>query len=153
MSPLTIDPSGVYFRPEGKGDRFICGVSPTEDKDPDCKDDSALDIVDHHLFDEIIWPVLAERIPAFECLKVRGSWAGFYDHNKLDQNLIIGEHSEIRNLVLCNGLSGHGLQQSPGAGRAVGELLAYGRYKTLDLKRFGFERVVNNQPIFETGIV
>lgn len=153
ISPLTIDPTGVYFRPEGKGNRFICGVSPKEENDPDCKDDSALNIVDHHLFNDTIWPVLAERIPAFECLKVTNSWAGFYDHNTLDQNGIIGQHSEIRNLILCNGFSGHGLQQSPGAGRGASELIEFGHFKSLDLKRFGFERIVNNKPIYETGIV
>ncbi len=85
ISPLTIDPSGVYFRPEGKGERYICGVSPPEHQDPDCLNDSVLDSPDHHLFEETIWPVLASRVPAFEALKVKSSWAGFYDHNKLDQ--------------------------------------------------------------------
>ena len=31
--PLVIDPSGVYFRPEQQ--RFICGLSPPPDNDPD----------------------------------------------------------------------------------------------------------------------
>jgi FAD-dependent oxidoreductase domain-containing protein 1 len=56
--------------------------------------------------------------------------------------------------MLCTGFSGHGLQQSPAAGRAVAELLTNNnRYKTIDLKRFSFERIVNKSPIFETGIV
>lgn len=70
------------------------------------------------------------------------------------QNAIIGHHSELRNMVLCTGFSGHGLQQAPAAGRAVSELLTGSKkFETLDLSRFGFERVVNNTPIFETGIV
>lgn len=83
-APLVIDPTGVYFRPEGQNGRFIAGVSPNEDQDPDCCD-ADLDIVDHHLFEDTIWPALYNRVPAFEELKVVGSWAGFYDYNTLDQ--------------------------------------------------------------------
>mmetsp|Transcript_13267 Transcript_13267/g.19907 ORF Transcript_13267/g.19907 Transcript_13267/m.19907 type:complete len:446 (+) Transcript_13267:12-1349(+) len=157
-SPLLVDPSGVYFRPEGniKG-RFLAGVSPPADNDPDCSTSSFLDleVVDHDLFESIIWPKLCHRVPAFERLKVVSSWAGFYDYNTLDQNAIIGTHSEIRNLLLCTGFSGHGLQQSPAAGRAVAELVQNNLkgFSTLDLSRFSFERVVDNKPIFETGIV
>lgn len=70
------------------------------------------------------------------------------------QNAIIGPHSEIRNLMLVTGFSGHGLSQSPAAGRAAAELLANrGRYQTIDLSRFSFDRIVAKKPIFETGIV
>ena len=56
--------------------------------------------------------------------------------------------------MLCTGFSGHGLQQGPGAGRAVSELLLNNcKFQTVDVSRFSFERIVNNQPIFETGIV
>ncbi len=55
---------------------------------------------------------------------------------------------------MANGFSGHGLQQSPAAGRAVSELISCGgRFESLDLSIFSFERVYKNQPIFETGIV
>lgn len=55
---------------------------------------------------------------------------------------------------MANGFSGHGLQQSPAAGRAVSELISCnGRFESLDLSVFSFERVYKNQPIFETGIV
>jgi FAD-dependent oxidoreductase domain-containing protein 1 len=57
-------------------------------------------------------------------------------------------------MIMCTGFSGHGLQQSPAVGRAVKELLTNnGRYQTIDLSRFSFERIVNNKPLFETGIV
>jgi len=141
----------VYFRPEGVEGQFLVGVSPEDD--PDCHSDDALNSPDFRLFDEIIWPVLSQRVPAFEQLKMVSSWAGFYDYNTLDQNAIIGFHSEVKNLMLCNGFSGHGLQQSPAAGRAVAELLSYGKYQSLDLSRFSFERIVDNKPVHETGIV
>lgn len=69
------------------------------------------------------------------------------------QNGIIGRHPDVSNLMLCNGFSGHGLQQSPAAGRAITELLNYGKFETIDLSRFSFERILSNGPIFEQGIV
>jgi FAD-dependent oxidoreductase domain-containing protein 1 len=155
-APLTVDPSGVYFRGEGSNVRagnFICGVSPSADADPDFSDDSALDIVDHHLFEEIIWPTLAERVPAFNELKVTNSWAGFYDYNVLDQNAIIGFNPDVQNVLHCNGFSGHGLQMSPAVGRAAAELLTTGRSTSIDLSRFGLERIATQTPYYETGIV
>ena len=158
-APLTVDPSGVYFRgegnvlAEGKGGHYICGVSPEADQDPDCDDDSALDVVDHSLFEETIWPTLAARVPAFNELKVTGSWAGFYDYNTLDQNLVIGFHPQLTNMVHANGLSGHGLQMGPAVGRAVAELLQHGRSTSYDLSAFSFDRIVENKPYLEFGIV
>ena len=59
--PLLIDPSGVYVRPEGKG--FICGSAPAADNDPENHADFD---VEHGFFDDVIWPTLAARVPAFE---------------------------------------------------------------------------------------
>jgi FAD-dependent oxidoreductase domain-containing protein 1 len=85
-TPLVIDPSGVYFRPEGVKGRFITGVSPLPEDDPDCEGQAEeLENVDNKQFEDIIWPALYERVPAFEKLKVIGSWAGFYDYNTFDQ--------------------------------------------------------------------
>jgi sarcosine oxidase len=145
--PLVIDPSGVYFRPEGSG--FIAGVSPPEDGDPDCLD---LEL-DYGLFEEVIWPTLARRVPAFEAIKLTGAWAGHYDYNTLDQNVILGPHPEVANFYFANGYSGHGLQQAPATGRAISELIAYGEMRTLDLRRFSYERVAANAPLRELNVV
>ena len=75
------------------------------------------------------------------------------EYNTFDQNAIIGRHPHVPNLLLCNGFSGHGLQQAPAAGRAVAELLVHGSFTTIDLSCFSFERVLNEQPIFEENIV
>jgi hypothetical protein len=71
----------------------------------------------------------------------------------LYQNAIIGQHPDIPNLMLCNGFSGHGLQQAPASGRAIAELITEGRFQTIDLSRFSFDRILSNKPIFEQGIV
>ena len=151
-SPLTVAPCGVYFRPEGGQGRFIAGVSPDANDDPACED-TALEFVAHEEFDEKIWPALYDMVPAFENLKVISSWAGFYEFNFLDHNAIMGPHSDIDNLMLCTGFSGHGLQLSPAAGRAIAELVVYGKYQTLDLNRFSFDRIVDNKPIMEKAVI
>ena len=152
---LTVDPSGVYFRPEGKGsDKFICGVSPTEDEDVDLSKFDSRD-VDHSLFEEVIWPTLASRVPAFEEIKVKASWSGLYEYSTLDQNAFMGRMPQVDNLLICNGFSGHGLQQSPAAGRAMAELVVDGRYTTLDLSIFGMQRLLTSPPtpVLERNIV
>ncbi len=145
--PMVIDPTGAYFRPEGEG--FICGVAPKAADDPECFDFE----VQHSLFEEVLWPTLAARVPGFEALRVQRSWAGHYDFNVLDHNVILGAHPEVDNLLFANGFSGHGLQQSMGVGRALSELVAFGAYRTLDLRRLGWERVLKHEPLHEINIV
>ncbi|NBS59002.1 MAG: FAD-binding oxidoreductase [Betaproteobacteria bacterium] len=146
-APLLIDPSGVYFRPEGRG--FICGTSPDPARDPD---DLPLD-PEHELFEEVIWPVLARRVPAFEALRQTSAWAGYYELNTFDYNGIVGSHPQVPNLIFANGFSGHGLQQSPAVGRGVAELIAHGGYRTLDLSPLAFERIAANRPLLEKNVV
>lgn len=147
--PMVIDPSGAYFRPEGTG--FIMGVSPPADQDPDVAD-ADFDVQFSH-FDDILWPTLAARIPAFEALRCTRSWAGHYDLNVYDQNLILGLHPTIDNLYFANGLSGHGMQQSPAIGRALSELITTHAFQTLDLSRLGWQRILDHHPIVEKNFV
>ena len=145
--PLMVDPTGVWVRPEGEF--YICGVSPPEDADTRATDFE----VDYALFDDVVWPMLAHRVPAMEALKVQRAWAGHYDYNTLDQNAVIGPHPEIGNLIFANGFSGHGLQQSPATGRAVAELIAHGKFVSLDLTLFGYERVMTGRAVKELNII
>ena len=144
---LVIDPAGVYFRPEGDG--WLCGVAPPEAQDPACEDFE----VTHALFDELIWPALAARVDGFEALRVQRAWAGHYDVNLLDHNMIIGAHPEVDNLLFANGFSGHGLQHSPAVGRALSELVCHGGYRSLDLSRLGWARVLQQRPLREINVV
>lgn len=145
--PLVVDPSGMYFRPEGDG--FICGISPAQIDDPECFDFE----VQHTLFDDVLWPLLAARVPGFEAARVQRAWAGHYDVNTLDHNVILGAHPDVDNLLFANGFSGHGMQQSPAVGRALSELVVYGGYRTLDLSACGWQRVMDNKPMLEVNVV
>ncbi len=145
--PMVVDPSGVYLRSEPP--YFLAGATPTVDP-PANPDD--LSVV-HAEFEELIWPALAHRVPSFDRLSVKRSWAGHYAFNTLDQNAIVGPAVPVSNLLLANGFSGHGLQQAPGVGRALSELIAYGSYTTIDLGQLGYARVASGVPFPEAAII
>jgi FAD-dependent oxidoreductase domain-containing protein 1 len=145
--PLMVDPTGVWIRPEGE--MYICGVSPPESVDPRATDFE----VDYALFEDVVWPALAHRVPAMEVLKLQRAWAGHYDYNTLDQNAVIGRHPEVPNFIFANGFSGHGLQQAPATGRAVAELIMHGKFASLDLRLFGYERVMAERAVKELNVI
>jgi glycine/D-amino acid oxidase-like deaminating enzyme len=151
--PLLIDPSGVYVRPEGEG--FICGASPRPDEhDPDWRDDDpATQETDWTIFESRVWPALAERVPAFETIRPGRAWSGPYDLNCFDQNVILGGAGAIDNFYLCNGFSGHGLQQAPAVGRGLAELILHGRYVTLDLSDLASGRIAADRPLRERNVI
>jgi sarcosine oxidase len=147
-SPLTIDTSGVYFRPEGPN--YIAGSSPHgEQPDPDTFDLE----VDRSWFEEVIWPAIAHRVPAFEAIRLLDAWAGHYEVNTLDHNAVIGPHPQLPNFLFANGFSGHGLQQAPAAGRALAEWIATGDYETIDMRPLGYERIAADQPYRELNVI
>lgn len=145
--PLVIDTSGVWFRPEGR--QFICGFSPPEHLDPD---EPPLE-VEHAAFEDLVWPALAERVPAFEAVRTTGAWAGYYEMNTFDHNAVIGLHPACGNLYFVAGFSGHGLQHAPAAGRAIAELIGHGGYRSLDLTELGFDRILAGRPLPEHNII
>ncbi|NXY86411.1 FXRD1 protein, partial [Alcedo cyanopectus] len=171
--PFLIDTTGAYFRPDGITGNYLGGMSPPEvsqggrplpyypisisptpslplQEEEPAPDDLS---VDHEYFQERVWPVLARRVPVFNALQPRGSWAGYYDHNTFDQNGVLGPHPKLENLFVAAGFSGHGLQHAPAAGRALAELVVKGRYESLDLDRLSCRRLVEGEPLVEKGVV
>ncbi len=146
--PLLIDPSGIWVRPEGNG--YICGFSPGPgEADPD---EPPLEI-DETVFHERVWPTLAERVPAFEQVKPTGGWAGYYDMNLSDHNGVVGAHPAVPTLLHVAGFSGHGMQHAPGIGRGVAELVAQGRFVTLDLSPLGTDRLARGEKLLERNVI
>lgn len=146
--PLTIDPSGVHVRTDGKG--FMAGCPP-RDGDPAVAPDDFT--ADHGLWEEVVWPALYERIPAFEAIRLRQMWVGHYAYNTLDQNALLGPHPEAPNFMLINGFSGHGLQQSPAMGRGLAEWIVTGGFETMDLSAFSYDRIPAGRLIIEKAII
>ena len=139
--PLTILPSGLYFRTE-TGGLILLGKSMPEDT-------VGFNFNwDQQRFTEILWPELAEFVPAWDRLKVVRGWAGLYDVSTIDGNAIIGVWPEIIGLYLATGFSGHGLQQGPAVGRYIAELVL-GIDPSLDLSIFGPKRIIENCPIVD----
>jgi FAD-dependent oxidoreductase domain-containing protein 1 len=144
--PLIKDPDRLVIRPEGKG--YSVGLVDSREPRGFNYD------VDPHYFEEVVWPACARRIPAFEKLKLKREWAGLYDECELDGNMILGNWpGKLNNFYVACGFSGHGLMHAPAVGRALAELIAKGRYETLDLARLGYQRVLDNAPYAETGII
>jgi FAD-dependent oxidoreductase domain-containing protein 1 len=143
--PLTVLPSGLYFRSE-TGGLILLGKSL--DEDPVGFNFSW----DDKRFMELLWPELAEFVPAFDRLKLVRGWAGLYAVNTMDGNAILGQWPELKGLYLANGFSGHGLQQGPAVGRYLSELIL-GQPVSLDLSIFGPERILEKRPLSESGIV
>jgi FAD-dependent oxidoreductase domain-containing protein 1 len=143
--PLTILPSGLYFRTE-TGDLILVGKSMN-------KDPAGFDFTwESKRFMEILWPELVKFIPAFERLRLIRGWAGLYAVNTLDGNAILGEWPEAKGLFLANGFSGHGLQQAPAVARYLTELILK-LPVSLDLSIFGPQRILEKKPLAEIGLV
>lgn len=145
--PLLVDPSGLWFRPEG--DKYLCGL-PSE-PDPDVAlDDFEVDLEE---FERRYWPLLAHRVPAFEAVRLASAWAGHYDYNLFDQNAFVGPVPGLPRLLLASGFSGHGIQQAPGVGRALAEHICFGRYRSLDLGALSYARYLAQAPLREANVI
>lgn len=144
--PLVKDISGLSFRPEGRG--FVAAMTDFE-APPRIDFD-----VSQSWFQEAVWPKLAGRVPKLETLRLVREWAGHYAQNTMDANVIIGPWvGGLDNFYVAIGFSGHGLQQSAAIGRAMTELLLDGGYRTIDLTRFSYQRVIDDRPLPEEGII
>jgi glycine/D-amino acid oxidase-like deaminating enzyme len=144
--PYLKDPERLAFRPEGKG---YSGGVPTL-QEPRGYNFEA----DHDYFENVVWPALAHRFPQFERTKCKATLPGLYDQNDFDGNVIIGPGADgLGNFHLLAGFSGHGLMHAPGCGRAMAELILKGRYETIDLTRFGWQRILDGMPLPERGII
>ncbi|XP_031455574.1 FAD-dependent oxidoreductase domain-containing protein 1 [Phasianus colchicus] len=148
-TPFVIDTSGAYFRREGIAGNYLGSMSPPEGREPDAGNLE----VDHDFFQEEVWPRLAHRVPAFQSLKVKSAWAGYYDYNTFDQNGVLGPHPQLQNVFVLGGFSGHGLQQSPAAGKAAAELLLHGSCTAVDVSRLAPARLWGSEPLLEAAIV
>ncbi len=141
--PALFFPSGLYLIHEGAG-LFMVGKSFADDYV------GTDDFVWHkEVFEEKIWHELVEFIPEFDRLKILRGWAGLYEVNTFDGNALLGEWQELGGFYLANGFSGHGFQQCHAVGRYTAELML-GKTPALDLSIFSANRILDNEPVFES---
>jgi glycine/D-amino acid oxidase-like deaminating enzyme len=143
--PLVIDPSGFWFRTEG---RLVLAGGPPRGDDVA---DAPLHEIDHGLFDEILWPALAARVPALEALRVRSAWAGYYEMNAFDHNGLAGRLPGWANAFTACGFSGHGMQQSPAVGHSMARLIAGLDAPLIDA--LTPQRLMDGRPLIEANVI
>lgn len=144
--PYIKDLTRLAMRPEGRG--FTAGLV-------DWNEPRGFNFeIDYSYFQSVVWPAAAHRVPAFQTIKEGSTWTGLYDQNELDANMILGScPGRFPNFIMTTGFSGHGLMHAPAVGRAVTELILDGGFQTLDLSRMGYQRVIDNAPYREDGII
>jgi FAD-dependent oxidoreductase domain-containing protein 1 len=145
--PLVVDTDGIlYFRHE-TGKTILTGRSIPDEK-PGFNFEW-----DRDFYMDVVWPQVAKRIPPFDTVKLIRGWAGLYAMNKADGNAIIGQLGDVQGFYGAVGFSGHGLQQSPAIGKCMSELLQFGKYQTIDLSRFSFDRFKTGNLVFEEEMI
>lgn len=144
--PYVKEVSRLAFRSEGNG--FSGGlVNGEEPRGFNFE-------LDHDYFEQVVWPAVAHRFPALEAAKCHNTWSGLYELNELDGNPVIGSWYEgLENLYTLAGFSGHGMMHAPAAGRGMAELILNGRYQSIDLSKFSYQRIVEGVPYAEVGIL
>jgi glycine/D-amino acid oxidase-like deaminating enzyme len=144
--PYVKDLDRLAFRSEGRG--FSGGVvNGSEPRGVNFE-------VDHDYFERVVWPALAHRFPPFEAARCHTHLVGPLRAMRARRQSDRRELARHRdNFHVVAGFSGHGMMHAPAAGRAIAELVVDGRFRTLDLTRLGYARVVDNAPYPEAGIV
>ncbi len=142
--PAIRDHTGISIRQDGTG--FLAGKTAIGNK-------PGFDWnLNYQEFDEHLWPMMANRSQKFEAIKCNGGWVGHYDQNRLDGNPIIGPWvGGLDNFLIATGFSGHGLQHAPAITRGLSELILQGKYLSLDLSIFSYQRILDNRPLKDSG--
>jgi glycine/D-amino acid oxidase-like deaminating enzyme len=152
--PLIKDESGLFFRPEGPG--FV-GGRPSWEISSGFNfgaGDGRFEGYFEGYFERVVWPLLVKRVPKFDGLRCERTWAGHYAQNMLDGNMILGPWiGGAANFYVACGFSGHGIMHAPAVGLALSELILDGHYSTLDLSRMSYQRVLDDRPYKEKGII
>jgi sarcosine oxidase subunit beta len=143
---MTIDAdTGVLIRREGE--RILIAYS-----NPD--EPAGFDTSFDPTFGERIAGAREARFPEVSAAGVdlRRSWAGLYEVTP-DHHAVLGPVPGVPGFFLANGFSGHGVMHAPAAGRAVAELIAFGRSASVDIAALSIERFARGALIHERMVL
>lgn len=152
--PLVKDESGLFIRQQGT--HYVGGVPSWEITPGFFHDDDnrALRQYFDGYFERAVRPRLGVRFPAFRAASASHRWVGHYAQNTLDGNMILGPWTNgVQNFYVACGFSGHGVMHAPAVGRAMAELVLEGASTTIDLARLTYQRVEDDEPYPELGII
>lgn len=144
-TPLVLDTTGLWLMRNGLGSNLLCGALPL------MKDDSN-NMSKTEYLENIIKPSLINRFPMCINDELEKFNTDKYDCNTFDNSGIIGPHPYHNNLILATGFGKLGCQHAPGIGRAVSELVIDSQYTTIDLTRFGFDRLLIDERSIEFNV-
>jgi glycine/D-amino acid oxidase-like deaminating enzyme len=136
---MIVDTTGLYFHSEGP--HILAGYSP-----PDEPAGYHFHYDGEAFFQNEIWPRLFARMSCMERLRHVTGWAGLYSVTP-DRSAIVGLARP--RVYEAHSFSGRGVMQSYGAGQALAELIARGRYGALDASALARGRFERGARVFE----
>ncbi len=136
---MIVDTSGLYFHAEGG--YILAGYSPAEEPPG-----YHFNYDGEQFFMEQIWPRLYNRMSGCERLRHITGWAGLYEVSP-DRSAILG--AAAPRIFEAHSFSGRGVMQSYGAGQALAELIALGRFDRFDAAALDRHRFAAGRPVRE----
>jgi glycine/D-amino acid oxidase-like deaminating enzyme len=136
---MIVDTSGLYFHNEGA--HILAGYSP-----PDTPPGHHFNYDGETFFMDEIWPRMFARMSCCERLRHVTGWAGLYEVSP-DRSAILGQAAP--RIFEAHSFSGRGVMQSYGAGQALAELIADGRYTRFDASALSRERFERGELVTE----
>ncbi|HKN12889.1 MAG TPA: FAD-dependent oxidoreductase [Candidatus Binatus sp.] len=138
---MIVDTSGVYFHNEGA--HILAGYSP-----PDEPPGYHFNYDGEPFFLNEIWPRMFARMSSMERLRHVTGWAGLYEVSP-DRSAIVGRADPTKRVYEAHSFSGRGVMQSYGAGQALADLIAHGKYCAFDASALSRDRFDRGEQVWE----